>query len=91
LYDFDSPQQEKRLLPFLADQAIHSFVFQHAVGDAGEFEGIFLASDKQRKKSLFQISADSIIEIFMEIGKNYPASGRFTLNPSTGDYDVHSE
>tara|TARA_R110002111_G_scaffold33310_1_gene67057 strand:+ start:271 stop:807 length:537 start_codon:yes stop_codon:yes gene_type:complete len=91
LYDFDSPRSERRLLPFLADQAIHSFVFQHAVGEDGEFEGILLASDRQRKKSLLQISADSIIDVFTDIGKNYPATGRYILNPATGDYDVHSE
>ena len=91
LFDLSRPRKESRDLRFLADQAIHSYVFQEGIGEQGELNSVLLASDRQRSKGLLEIQSKDLISVFTEIGKNYPSSSFSTLNDESKDYEIYSE
>src|SRR5262249_40702763 len=69
-FDLESPVEAEVSLAFLCNQIIHSFVWAISVTEDGElFDGIFVSSDRERRKSLYFIGADLLIGLFREIGE----------------------
>jgi hypothetical protein len=91
LFDFSNPSKSSITLPFLADQVIHSYVFQLVFSTRNRLRFILICSDRQRKKGLLEISIRDIIQLFETVGRDYPATLRATFNPTKSDYDFHQE
>ncbi|MGI2227863.1 hypothetical protein [Shewanella frigidimarina] len=91
LFDLDEKNQEDRDIRFLCDRFVHSYIFIPDFEDNGKFLGVYVATDRDRKKKLYFVTAETIVSIFRLVGRDYPSSSRFKLNPNTGErepYDV---
>lgn len=89
LYNLDEEEVVSRNLRFLCNKMVHSYVFEEFFDDeSGLLTGIFFNSDKDRNKALYYIEIQKIIDIFEEVGSDYPTEIRYTANFETLDYDV---
>lgn len=52
----------------LCNQVIHSYIWMLSATEAGDFDGIYVASDRQRLSGLFFIPLDRFIELFRAVG-----------------------
>ncbi len=87
-YHLDRPEKSTMSLLELCNQFIHSYVFCPSFGEGAELAGFLFASDRQKRRGLLSVGIDQVIDVFELAGRDYPADGRWTLNPRTGDYDV---
>ena len=90
LYDFDRHSTEVIKLNDLANQFIHSYVFTLAFEENAGLDSIFFCSDWRRNRKLQRVAVDSLIEIFIQVGKDYPNSVHYTWEEKDLDYDVCS-
>ena len=88
LYDFTLPNGQMRYLGFICDQIIHSYVFMVEFDDNSTIKGILFCSDQKRNTELYSLKIDKLIELFDDIGNNYPSSATFTFNSDKKDYNV---
>lgn len=52
----------------LCNQVVHSYIWLLSATEAGDFDGIYVASDRQRLSGLFFISVDRFVELFRAVG-----------------------
>ncbi|MFI0155235.1 hypothetical protein [Streptomyces lydicus] len=53
----------------MCNQIIHSFVWQlSATEDEGTFDGVFVCSDRSRRKILYHFHVDTLIDLFRRVG-----------------------
>ncbi|MFN0019641.1 MAG: hypothetical protein ACKVP0_15385 [Pirellulaceae bacterium] len=80
LYHLDSPNAENRDVLFLCHQVVHSYVFMPLLDDRQRLVGILFASDRQRHVSLLQLTINQVIDLFRQVGKDYPSqmTGKFS-------------
>jgi hypothetical protein len=90
LYDLESPSDASHDIIFLCNQFIHSFVFMPVFGENKKLECILFASDRHRHVKLFSITLTTIIELFEQVGHDYPCFVHSVFNPEKRDYDVYS-
>jgi len=88
LYDFASPTTTVRDVLFLCHQIVHSFVFMPAFTENGELDSILFTSDRHRHHRLYSMTFEQIIQLFDQVGSDYPNKIRMVFNPDTQDYDV---
>lgn len=88
LYDFAAPQIVVRDLPFVCNQLIHSYVFTTGRFDNDNLFSIMFTSDRERKKSLYSMEIDDVIDFFETVGRDYPACASFKFNEEKQDYDI---
>lgn len=86
LFDVDKPKQRFVGLVFLCNQVIHSYVFTLCFDDRGAFSSILVASDYERSRALFEISASGIIDVFELVGNDCVTEVRLVADPARGDY-----
>jgi hypothetical protein len=91
LYALDKPAKQNVKLLFLCNQVIHSYVFLPLFDEDGKLSGIFVVSDRERSKALFQISLQTIIDIFKAIGNDDITSMKLVFDPTMGDYRTFAE
>lgn len=92
-YDFEKSMPCKLDLKFLCNQIIHSFIFS-PVFDCNEeqknrpskLRAVFINSDENCKEWLFEISIESIIKIFSDIGSDYPTALHYTFDPRKNNW-----
>ena len=58
----------------LCNQFIHSYHFSPFTPDGKSLIGFFICSDYKRKSGIYLITIFDVVEIYREIGNNYPAS-----------------
>jgi hypothetical protein len=89
LYNLNEEEVISRNLRFLCNRLVHSYVFEERFDDeSGLLLGIFFNSDKDRNKALYYIEIQKIIDIFEQVGSDYPTEVHYTANFKTMDYDV---
>jgi hypothetical protein len=87
LYDFARPTHQTVLLPFLCNQLVHSYIFALLFSEDGPLAGILVASDRQRKKELLEVSIEVLIDIFERVGKDEANVAKvFRFDEKKGDY-----
>jgi len=89
-YDFDTPEQGSLRVGLLCHQFVHSYVFTPGFSEVGELDSILFASDWERKKRLHSIELGTIVDLFVDVGNDYPSSVNLVWNENKGDYDVIS-
>lgn len=67
-YDLKAGASISRDMRQLCNQIIHSWVWMISATEGDDFDGIFVSSDRQRRKSLYFIHVDVLISIFREVG-----------------------
>jgi len=68
-YNLEAGVADKLPLPHLCNQIIHSYVWHFSVNeDDGMLDGIYVCSDHKRRKTLYKIPLDSLIELFTRVG-----------------------
>jgi hypothetical protein len=71
LYDFSNPKSSSMGLRDFCDQVIHSFIFELCTKeDNGGLEGLFIAADRQKDKSLLYFDIDIIISALVSIASD---------------------
>ncbi|WP_041784155.1 hypothetical protein [Micromonospora sp. L5] len=69
-FDMESPTTVNLSIADLCNQIIHSFVWRISVTEVGSlFDGIYVSSDRQRRKFLYFVSAEVLIHLFREVGE----------------------
>ena len=67
-FDMEHPEKRTLKLQQLCNQFIHSFVFIHFFGDAERtWEGVGVASDRDRKKNLHYVESIVLIELIRKV------------------------
>jgi hypothetical protein len=87
LFDFSRPERSQQPLPFLCNQAIHSYVFATYSGRSSKgLAGVYLASDRQRNRALFAVPLSEWERAFRKVGTNYPTDAHYVFDDKFGDY-----
>jgi len=63
-YDFDSKQRSELDVGSLLQEVIHSFVFFLAFDETNVMTGVYVGSDRTKRKRLYLVSMQDIIELF---------------------------
>jgi hypothetical protein len=90
LFDLDKPGERLVKLSFLCNQVIHSYVFTLLFHEGGGFSSILVASDYERSRTLWEIPASRIIEVFEMVGNDDVTECRYEFDSAKGDYVVTS-
>lgn len=90
LYDLEHSRIIPRSLAFLCHQIVHSYIFMTSFDESNSFDGILVTSDRERHQMLYSLRADQIIELFEQVGKDYPNETAFSFDPRIQDYKVRS-
>ena len=66
-YDLEHASSTQLRVPDFCNQIIHSFVWMMCENESRGFAGVIVASDRERRKCLYQIAAEAIIDFFRAI------------------------
>lgn len=88
LYNFDTVQSVTKDLMFFCNQFVHSYVFIIAFDENNYVDGIFVSSDRERNKALYFIEVRKIIDLFEQVGNDYPRSVYMISDDRLRDYRV---
>lgn len=88
LYDLDAAQPATEKLIFFCNQFIHSYIFVTSFDENNCLNGLFISSDKKRHKTLYFIEMRQIIDLFEQIGNDYPSFQSLIFDEKLGDYRV---
>ncbi len=89
LFDFSKGDRRAFRLLVLCNAVIHSFVYLPiATSKSGPVKKFLIASDRQRRKSLFEVNLLDVSSAFGIVGNDYPANVQMTFNDEQGDFDV---
>jgi hypothetical protein len=91
LYDLERSRTVTRSLTFLCNQVVHSYIFALSFNDSGAFNGIFVASDRERHETLHFIQIQQIIELFEQAGHDDPDEVTFEFDSRLQDYRVRAK
>lgn len=91
LYDFENPGKTAKDLIFLCHQIVHSYVFAPCLTRSGRLEAILFCSDRLRHSCLFSLPLTTLINLFEQVGNDYPSQTRLTFNEEIQDYDVEND
>ena len=75
--NWDDPQPDKMKVTHICNQFIHSFLMTLILNEDDGLGGILISSDRYKSKKCFMIELDTIIQIFIEFGNNYPCTSHF--------------
>ncbi|MEU8870240.1 hypothetical protein AB0D24_03595 [Streptomyces javensis] len=68
-FDLETITPTKLALPHLCNQIIHSYVWSLSVTETEQLlDGLYVCSDHKRRKILYRIPIDSLIELFACVG-----------------------
>lgn len=90
LYDLTRSRIIMRGLTFLCNQVIHSYIFALSFDESLNFNGIFVASDRERHQGLHFIQIQQIIDLFEQIGNDYPDEVKLEFDSRIQDYRVQA-
>jgi hypothetical protein len=89
-YNLDAPQTITKNLLFFCHQFVHSYIFLEYFNDEHNLDGVFVSSDRERDQVLYSLELNKIIEIFEQVGNDYPTNIVLTYNSKKQDYEVKS-
>ncbi|MDI3424152.1 hypothetical protein [Streptomyces luteolus] len=70
LYDLEKGRGTELSLANVCNQVIHSWIWGFAAGKKGNgLGGIFVSSDRKRKKCLYFMSVDMLVDLFRSVGE----------------------
>lgn len=87
-YELDRPQKTQIDLPFLCNQFVHSYVFLPSINKMRHLDSVFFTSDRKRTSCLYSVDVSTIIELFEQTGRDYPAGLTAGWDAKRSDYIV---
>jgi hypothetical protein len=90
LYNLNRRRTVVRSVAFLCNQVIHSYIFALSFDESGFFNGILVASDRERHQALYFIQSQQIVELFEQVGNDYPDEVTFEFDSHLQDYRVQA-
>jgi hypothetical protein len=90
LYDLEHSLIAERGLAFLCHQIVHSYIFLLSFDESNCFDGILVTSDRERHRMLYFIQVQQIIELFEQIGHDYPNEIKLEFDSHIQDYRIQS-
>jgi hypothetical protein len=72
LYDLAHPSRERRPLPFICNQVIHSYVFQIWSERGGRKTSLFFTSDRHRRVAAYRLTRGVLGGLLRAVGTNFP-------------------
>jgi hypothetical protein len=67
-YDLESGNGITLDMAGLCNQVIHSWIWMISATTDNEFDGIFVSSDRQRRRALYFVHVDVLIALFEKVG-----------------------
>lgn len=67
-YDLDTGQDISMSISDFCNQIIHSWNWAISVNQRGDFDGVYVSSDRQRSKALYFIDIEMLIELLRNVG-----------------------
>lgn len=68
-FDLESSTKESMTTVRLCNQIIHSWIWTTDFSEAGSFRGIYVASDRERRKCLYRVEIEVLIRLFDAVGR----------------------
>ena len=90
-FDMLSPERVQLSPRELANQVIHSYVFTHLVDSRDRLRGVFVASDRGRKRGVLYLPAWRIVLLFRRVASDIPTYSSWTYDPKSGEYLYYAE
>ncbi|MET9870645.1 hypothetical protein ABZZ16_31690 [Streptomyces sp. NPDC006386] len=70
LYDLGKGRGAELSLTNVCNQVIHSWIWGFAAGENGVgLDGVFVSSDRKRRKCLYFLSIDMLVDLFRSVGE----------------------
>ncbi|WP_157756109.1 hypothetical protein [Nocardiopsis dassonvillei] len=86
-FDLEKPTETQVGVTFLCNQIIHSFVWAiSATEDEELFDGIFVSSDRERRRFLYFVHVDLLVKLFREIGEEEIVETRMSADENGERY-----
>jgi hypothetical protein len=70
-YDLERYEEVEVPITVMCNQIIHSWNWTISASEAGEFDGVYVSSDRARKQYLYFVPIDSFIALLREVGNEY--------------------
>jgi len=67
-YDLDAGQDISMPISDFCNQIIHSWNWAISANEQGSFDGIYVSSDRQRRRLLYFVSVDVLITLLRDVG-----------------------
>jgi hypothetical protein len=67
-YDLDTGQDVSMSISDFCNQIIHSWNWSISADERGDFDGVYVSSDRQRSKALYFMDINTLIELFRDVG-----------------------
>jgi hypothetical protein len=90
LYDLSQRRTVARSLTFICNQVVHSYLFALSFDESQRFNGILVASDRERHHALHFIQSQQIVDLFEQVGNDYPNEMKLEFDERIQDYRVES-
>jgi hypothetical protein len=87
-YDWDKLKKEKKLAPYICNQAIHAYFSAVERGPDRNWSSLILASDFDRNKVAWQVPFSSIILLFETAANDYPSTASMEFDDVKQDFKV---
>jgi hypothetical protein len=87
-YDLSAGEEECLSAKDLSDMVIHSFVFMVELNDDRSISGVFLASDRSKRRGLWLFKITDLVEIMVATAEDNFNYSRWIRDPETGQWDV---
>ncbi|AFK69368.1 MULTISPECIES: hypothetical protein [Pseudomonas] len=87
-YETTKVYKELRDMTFVANQVIHSYVFEFATSEDGRIDGVFVASDKGRHQRLYYYSMTLMLSIFRSVGLDVVSEQHLVRDPETEQWKI---
>jgi hypothetical protein len=87
-YDIQNPQDAQLTLTRFCNQIIHSYVFAPALSAEGGLAGILFVSDFDRRKALYAVELDVLIEVLNAVGNDEPDQAEATWDANREDFNI---
>ena len=91
LYDLKAGSSKNCDLLFVCHQLVHSYIFALCGDENMRLEGIYVTSERERHKFLYFASIQTIVDLFEQVGSNYPNQIHSRYDPQKQDYVLFSQ
>lgn len=79
-YDLDTGQDQSMSISDFCNQIIHSWNWAISAKERGDFDGVYVSSDRRRSKALYFIDIDVLIELLRDVGSENVAEIEILAN-----------
>ncbi len=87
-FNLESPKADFLTALELCHRLIHSYVFVEVEGVRQSISGFYFASDQTKRRGLWFVAIDDMLDLIREAGRDFPSSAHMVRDPKTGEWTV---